>query len=125
MSPAGVPVSVIVWAPPPAGPNAPGSRCWQSGHVPLPSVQAVGEPVPAKHCLGACGSQVPVPTPVQQGKGTPAPVHTPKQVPVCGPAQQSAGAPGPVHTALPLLCGQAGFGSPSKQPVKVELTSRQ
>src|SRR5439155_846923 len=50
MLPAGAPVSVIVWAPPPAGPKAPGLRCWQSGHEPLPSVQVVGEPLPAKHC---------------------------------------------------------------------------
>src|SRR2546422_529333 len=44
MLPAGAPVSVIVWAPPPAGPKAPGLACWQSGHAPLPSGQAIGRP---------------------------------------------------------------------------------
>src|SRR5207245_4669024 len=75
MSPAGAPVSVIVWAPPPAGPKAPGLACWQSGHEPLPSVQAVDVLVsPLKHCLGG-RLQPPVPRPVQQGNGVPAAVH--------------------------------------------------
>src|SRR5207248_8078742 len=72
--PAGAPVSVIVRAPPPAGPKAPGFRCSQSGHEPLPSVQAVGEPLPMKHGLGAVWSQLPAPTPVQQLNGLPAPM---------------------------------------------------
>src|SRR6266516_2089652 len=70
---AGEPVSVIVWAPPPAGPKAPGLRCTQSGY-------AAGQPVLLVHATGADG----------------------------------------------LGVGQAGFGSPAKQPVAVgPLTSRQ
>src|SRR2546425_10871336 len=84
-APAGEPVSVIVWAPPPAGPKAPELRCWQSGHDPLPSVQSVA----AVHALGAGWSQLPVPTPEQQRNGVPAAVHPP-------------------------LVGHGAFGSPSK-----------
>ncbi len=98
--PAGAPVSVIVRAPPPAGPKAPGLRCWQSGHEPLPSVQAVGKPLPMKHGLGAVWSQLPAPTPVQQLNGLPAPMH-------------------------PLLAGHPGAESPSKQPVPAAVMSRQ
>src|SRR5438132_13581685 len=50
--PAGAPVSVIVRAPPPAGPKAPELRCCQSGHEPLPSGHAGGEPRPVTHGLG-------------------------------------------------------------------------
>src|SRR5206468_5584243 len=45
MSPAGVPVSLIVWAPPPAGPKAPGLRCSQSGY-------AAGQAVLLVHAIG-------------------------------------------------------------------------
>src|SRR2546425_9026526 len=87
-SPAGEPVSVIVWAPPPAGPKAPEFRCSQSGQPPLPSVQSAF----VAHALNVGWSHVPVPAPVQHLEGLPAEVHL-------------------------LLCGHAVAGSPSKQPV--------
>jgi hypothetical protein len=93
-SPPGEPVSVIVWAPPPAGPKAPGFRCSQSWN-PVFVHWAV-----EMHGVATCGSQLPVPAAVQQGKGAPAPVH-------------------------PALWGQNGLGSPSKQPVPDALMSRQ
>src|SRR5439155_20231177 len=69
---AGEPVSVIVWAPPPAGPKAPALRCSQSGY-------SAGQPALLVHATGADG----------------------------------------------LGVGQAGFGSPAKQPVPRLLMSRQ
>src|SRR5512138_958561 len=96
MFPAGEPVTVMVRAPPPAGPNAPGFFCWQSGHVPLPSVHCAAE----VHTLGTW-SQEPVPEPVQQLNGTPAAVHV-------------------------VLSGQPFAAlSPSKQPVPAAVMSRQ
>ena len=71
-APAGAPVSLIVRAPPPAGPKAPGFFCSQSGHVPFPSVQS---PFEAHVLSGAGWSQVPLPAPLQQRKGRPAAVH--------------------------------------------------
>src|SRR5690349_7474333 len=97
MFPAGAPVSLIVCAPPPAGPNAPLFRCWQSGHVPLPAVLHCAADV---HGMTVCGSQLPVPAPVQHGNGTPAAAH-------------------------PELCGQFGSGSPEKHPVPAALMGRQ
>ena len=42
---AGEPVSVIVWAPPPAGPKAPALRCSQSGY-------SAGQPALLVHGIG-------------------------------------------------------------------------
>src|SRR5207245_6396917 len=44
---AGEPVSVIVRTPPPAGPNAPGFRCWQSGYAAGQSVLVLQDTGPA------------------------------------------------------------------------------
>src|SRR5882672_1033002 len=73
MLPAGAPTSKTVAAV--LCLNAPSSRCSQSGHA--ASVQSAF----AVHGLSVCGSHVPVPIPVQQENGTPAPVH-PVHVPV-------------------------------------------
>jgi hypothetical protein len=68
MSPAGEPLSVIVCTPPPAGPKAPESSCWQSGHVPFPSVHWVGD----VHALwGHRGSGKPSKQPVVALGGSP------------------------------------------------------
>src|SRR5882724_1119151 len=96
-SPAAEPVSVIVLAVP--NWNAPGLCCWQSGHVPLPSVQSALD----VHGLGDW-SQVPVPAPVQQLNGLPAETHK-------------------LLRGHPVVGGV--FRSPSKQFVPAALMSRQ
>src|SRR5947207_5332679 len=62
MSPAGVPVSLIVRAPPPAGPNAPGSRCGQSGYAAGQSVSVLQDTGP----VGFGSGQAPVWSPAKQ-----------------------------------------------------------
>jgi len=96
-APAAEPVSVIVLAVP--NWNAPGLCCWQSGHVPLPSVQSALD----VHGLGDW-SQVPVPAPVQQLNGLPAEPHK-------------------LLRGHPAVGGV--FASPSKQFVPAALMSRQ
>ena len=107
-APEGRPFSVMVRAS--CEPNAPEVRCAQAGNTGFVQSASV------LHDVSVCGSQVPVPIPVQQGNGVPAPVHF-WHVPVPAPVQQGSGALAAVHVLFGSLCGHPFDGSPSKQPV--------
>ena len=103
---AGAPVSVIVWAPPPAGPKAPGLRCTQSGY-------AAGQAVLLVHAIadGARGvgqavvwspAKQPVPRLFTSRQKPQKTLFWPTQVPAPAPVQQLKGCIAAVHCAFAL-----------------------